>query len=290
MSSIALGWYLFLKPYDYIIKFETNANPGVVEQSIKVRGYGNTNLTILNTNDDNHSILETLRFGDSVHIYNWRIIKKSKTLTQVTVGIKDQNWLRSIMNKLKVPFVSTDFVKSSEKNVLNFMKNLKNHLKDFKITIVGVTDIPEKTLAYIQVRKNQFNKAFGMMENSNFINEELYKNKLELDGPPMLEVIKWDKSNDSLIYNFGSPIKTNQKLPSLNEIKYKKIPSRKALKAIFNGNYINSDRTWYALLEYASENDLQVEELPIEIFYNNPNMGGDPLNWKAEIYMPLKKY
>ena len=28
--------------------------------------------------------------------------------------------------------------------------------------------------------------------------------------------------------------------------------------------------------------------MPLEFFYNNPHYGGDELNWKAEIYMPIK--
>jgi hypothetical protein len=32
-----------------------------------------------------------------------------------------------------------------------------------------------------------------------------------------------------------------------------------------------------------------VEDTPVEVFYNNPNMGGNALTWKAEIYLPLKE-
>ena len=63
--------------------------------------------------------------------------------------------------------------------------------------------------------------------------------------------------------------------------------SVKALKATYNGNYITSDRAWYALLEHAERNAIKVSETPIEVFYNNPNFGGDELQWNAEIFMPL---
>jgi len=61
------------------------------------------------------------------------------------------------------------------------------------------------------------------------------------------------------------------------------------LKAIYNGNYITSDRAWYALLDYAAKNGIAVTGLPIEIFNNNPNMGTNELEWETEIFMPLKE-
>jgi hypothetical protein len=42
-------------------------------------------------------------------------------------------------------------------------------------------------------------------------------------------------------------------------------------------------------LDYAKKEGLEVEETPVEVFYNNPNMGADERNWKAEIYLPLKE-
>ena len=52
---------------------------------------------------------------------------------------------------------------------------------------------------------------------------------------------------------------------------------------------MTSDRAWFALLNYAQNKGIAVEEKPIEVFYNNPNMGGDELSWKTEVYMPIKK-
>ena len=94
--------------------------------------------------------------------------------------------------------------------------------------------------------------------------------------------------NDSLHYNFGMPIIRSERLPMGTEIQYKRIFPKRALKAIYNGNYITSDRAWYALLDYAKNNSLEVDSTLIEVFHNNPNTGGDEENWKAEIYLPLK--
>jgi len=42
-------------------------------------------------------------------------------------------------------------------------------------------------------------------------------------------------------------------------------------------------------MDYAEKNNLEVTGHPLEFFYNNPNMGGNELNWKAEIFMPLQE-
>jgi len=47
-------------------------------------------------------------------------------------------------------------------------------------------------------------------------------------------------------------------------------------------------RAWYALINYAKKNNIEIEKKPVEIFYNNPNFGGNELDWKAEIYLPIK--
>ena len=39
----------------------------------------------------------------------------------------------------------------------------------------------------------------------------------------------------------------------------------------------------------ADQKGIEVEEKPVEIFFNNPNMGGDELKWRADIYMPLSE-
>ena len=127
------------------------------------------------------------------------------------------------------------------------------------------------------------------MRNNSYLSGELIGEKVQLDGPPMIEVTRWDRENDSLHYNLAQPIIKSNQLPIHDEIKYKRLFAKRAIMAEYYGNYITSDRAWYAILDYAKKNGIEVEEKPIEVFYNNPNMGGNELSWKAEIYMPIKE-
>ena len=169
------------------------------------------------------------------------------------------------------------------------MENLKDHTNKIKVTLLGEEDIPSKYLAYVPIKATQFQKAGGMMQNFSYLTNELYTSGVQLDGPPMLEVTQWDMENDSLYYNFGQPIIRSEKLPIGTDIQYKRLFSKRALKAEYNGNYITSDRAWYALLDYAKKHNIEVEPHPVEIFYNNPSTGAAELTWKAEIYMPIKE-
>lgn len=284
---IALLWYLFIKPSDYIVRFEAKTFPGAINQTIKL--WDQTLDTIIPVSQEGDDILhlkQKMKFGDSIHIYDWEIQAITDSTSKVKVGIHDENY--SVLNKIKVPFSDTDFEKRSRKTVLDFMQNLNDHIKNFKVTILGIEEMPTKYLAYVPVKVTQFQKAGGMMENLNYITHTLIQNEVQLDGNPIVQVTKWDMENDSIQYNFGQPIIRSERLPMNTEIQYKRLFSKRALKAEYNGNYITSDRAWYALLNYAKANNIDVEPTPIEIFYNNPNFGGDALQWKAEIYMPIK--
>lgn len=286
--AMFLVWYFFIKTSDYTINFKSNTFPETVNQSIKLWNNGLDNSLGLKEIGDFKHLEQNLTVSDSVHTYEWQITASSDSTSQVTVKITDQNLGNSLSNRLQVPFTKTNFSKGSEERILNFMTILKEHVDNFKITIIGVEAIPEKHLAYIPLEKTQIEKAKGMMENSSFIGQLLTENQIKLDGPPMLEVTNWNREKDSITYNFGYPIQPDQNVPMDTEIKYKKLKKRQGLKAIYNGNYITSDRAWYALVNYANKNDISVEALPIEIFYNNPDMGGNALSWKTEVYLPVK--
>ena len=280
-----LIWYLFIKPYDYLVRFEVKTSPGTVNQMIKI--WNNVlepkgeivqeSLTHLN---------QTLKFNDSIHQYKWTISKVNDSTSLVKVYASDVD--HSLKNKIRIPFSDTDFEKRTRATVTDYTDKLKQHIDRFRVTILGEEDIPSKFVAYTKVSTSQYGKARGMMRDHNYIGGQLVNHQIELDGPPMVEITHWDRAKDSIQFNFCYPIKRSDSLPDLGEIKYKEIKSGKALKAEFNGNYIFSDRAWYVLRDYAEEKGLRVTDAPVEIFYNNPNMGGDELRWKAEIYMPLE--
>lgn len=281
-----LLWYLFLKPHDYQVTFKAKTNPGIVNQAIKLWANG-LESSILIEQKDWQQFTHQLKFNDSTYTYEWNIEALNDSTSKIKVLVTDKD--HSLANKLAIPFSKTDFEKRTTRTVQNLMEVLKEHTERFKVTVIGLEEIPSKYCAYVPFKGKQTEKALQMMRTYSFLNDVMTKNSFELDGPPFIEIVKWKKQQDSIIFNFCYPIIKPDSLPELEDIFFKKIEERKAIKSIYNGNYITSDRAWYTMLEYAKKNNLTVEETPLEIFYNNPNMGGDELNWKAEIYMPLKE-
>lgn len=278
-------WYFFIKSHDYQVTFEVKTFPGEINQIIKTWGTTQEGSKILDEKPISE-LTQQLQFGDSTHIYRWEINAIHDSLSQVRVYANDKDY--SFQNKLNIPFSDTDFEKRTRKTLLDFADKLNEHRKNFKVEVIGEAEIPNTFCACTDVKSTQIGKADGMMRDFPLLTNFLAKNNVPLNGSPFLEVTEWQKGKDSLAFKFCFPIVQSEILPEHPELKYRNFYSKKALKAIYNGNYISSDRAWYVLADYAKNNNIQVSELPIEVFFNNPSMGGNALNWKAEIYLPLK--
>lgn len=284
---LLIAGYLFVYPYDYQVRFEADTTAGTINQSVKLwhRTVGVPGTEVLQK--DLYHLQQQVRAGDSVHLYHWDIEPLSPTRSRVTVRIADRD--HSLMNKLLVPFSDTGVERLSVQYVSKFAADLNDHIDLFRVQIDGEAELPSTFYAYVNLKTSQHGKAGGMMDNYMLLSNVLIDNQVAMNGPPMIIVNQWDRQRDSIDFNFCFPIVRSERLPSHPEIKYQRIFPKKAIKATYNGNYITSDRAWYALLDYAERQGLEVEENPVEVFYNNPNMGGDALQWKAEIYLPLKE-
>jgi effector-binding domain-containing protein len=280
-----LSWYFFIKSHDYQVSFKLKGLPGVINQSVK--GWSNDlgNSRILSS-EDLGEVVQQLSDSSGVYTYVWEIEALSDSLSEVTVYAKDDN--NSIRNKAFIPFSDTYFEKTTRERLLDFAEKFQKHRQAFKVRIDGIEVSPETYTAYVEVNGKQMEKAFGMMKHYTYLSTALSGNQITLNGSPRVEVTYWDRETDSLNFNFCFPVIKSDSLPEYPGVLYKYLPPKRSLKATFNGNYIESDRAWYALIRYAEQNGLEVTGLPMEVFHNNPNMGGEELNWTAEIYMPIK--
>ncbi len=284
---IGLIWYLFLKSYDYTIRFKANTFPGAINQMLKQWDLKAGTIDKTEQNGSIYQLTQEMSFSDSIHRYEWNIQPLTDSTSRVQVNVTDIN--HSFSNKIKVPFSDTDFEKRSRRTVREFMKALNEHINKFKVGIVGKDSIEASYYAYVTVKTKQEEKALGMIKDFPYIIGFLKENNIKQSGIPFLQVTEWNQVADSVTYNFCFPIVYNDSLPKHKEIKYKKNKAIPAIKATYYGNYITSDRAWYRLLDYANKENITVISKPIEYFYHNPNQGGNELSWKAEIFLPLKE-
>ena len=281
-----LLWYLIIKPYDYLVTFKIKTTAGTINQSIKL-----WNTSIENSRPIHQENLKNLTqqiiIKDSTYNYEWSISSLNDSISKVSVYVTDID--HSFANKISIPFGTTDFEKRTQNTITDFIEKLKEHLSKTRVSEVVVDSTRSTYCAFIPMKGLQIEKASGMMQNYSLLTSVLSVENIEMNGTPFVEITNWNTQNDSITYNFCFPVIKSDSLPKDPRIEYKQYNGVKALKAIYNGNYITSDRAWYALLDYAENHDIVVAKKPLEVFYSNPNFGGDELQWKAEIFIPIKE-
>ena len=280
-----LIWLLFLKPYDYVAVVEAKTVPGVVNQMLKTWIKSQKDSELLQEKDGD-LLKQKMVINDSVFMLEYNIGKLHDSLSKIRVGVSLED--PSPGMRLANLFSDSDFEKRSRATILDFNEKLKEHLASFRVRVEGKAILEPSYCAYVTIDSDQLQKAMGMMKNYSLLGGVLLENKIELNGHPFVEVTHWDRSTDRIKYNFCYPILKPDTLPEEGLVFFKEFPGGPAIKATYNGNYISSDRAWYALLEYPEKKGLKVKETPVEIFFNNPNMGGDALKWRADIYLPLE--
>lgn len=280
----ALIWLLFLKPHDFVAVLEAKSVPGTINHTLKTWSRSLEKSDIELVGEMSH-LRQQIRFNDSLFVCQWKLSRKNDSLTQVKVGISIQpnNPFMRIVNL----FSETDFERRARNTVLDFHEKLNEHLASFRVRIDGEASLEPIYCAYIAIESGQLQKALGMMQNYSALSKVLLENQFELNGVPFVEVTHWNPEKEELKYNFCYPIVKNDSLPVNALVSFKQFDGGHYLKATYNGNYISSDRAWYALMDYAKQQGFEIEEKPVEIFFNNPNMGGKELDWRADIYMPL---
>ncbi|MBO0590732.1 GyrI-like domain-containing protein [Cellulophaga sp. E16_2] len=287
LSIISIGgliWYLFIKPYDYLVRFKTNTNVGVINQALKAWSNSYTDSKI-QFSDNLNMLSQQIDLGEDTYTYEWIIEPTTDSTSFVKAYATDTK--NSLINKLKIPFTETTIEKKVKENISEFNTYLIEHLKNFKVGTVVQEKLPSKYVAYVSIKTTQNKKVGGMMKNHPYLDNIMATNKIKPDGLPFIEVTYWNTKNDSIYYDFCYPIIKEDRLPYFKDIKYRRFEGGNMLKTEYNGNYITSDRAWYKLMNTAKSKNISVKKLPIEVFYTNPNFGGNELEWKAEIFMPI---
>lgn len=283
---IVLSWYLFMMPYDFKVTFTARALPGTINQTLKLWDKSLDNASILNQSSIN-SVEQQLVNGDYVYKINWEINLINDSTSKVIAYISEPG--HSIYNKIRIPFQDTRIEQISQDHVKTFYNRIKEHLGFIKVKIDGMSETDRTFCVYTSVETSQIGKAKGMMHNYPLLTTFIADHNIQPNGLPIVEITDWEMNTDQLKFNFCFPIIKTDSLPKSNFVDYKWLEPVKAIKAVYNGNYITSDRAWYELLHYADKNGIEVEKKPIEVYYNNPNLGANEKEWQTDIYLPIKE-
>lgn len=281
-----LLFYLFIKPSEFEVNLKARTVPGDVIETIRIWNRSLNEAHIVEV-DSFNSVSQTIVWKTRRYNYKWKFINLNDSLTHVNVQISEPG--RTFINKFLVPFTDQNIEKDAEEIVTAFYEVLKTHLKITKVKVIGEVEMDSSFCVCRRFETDQLDKANGMMRDYPLLTSFINDFGLKLDGPPIVKVLQWDHNNGLLKFDFCFPIIKADSLPTVEGLVYLKIEKTKALKAEYYGNYITSDRAWYALVQYADENGYKTDRLPIEYFYDNPNLGMNEIKWKAEVYLSIYK-
>ncbi len=291
---IGLSWFLFIKEFDHQFRFETKYGPGTAYKEIlDIDKFSaddpNSNVQILEK-EPFKNIIQKVDLKNGNHlILDWNFDFVNDSVTQVTVHTFDKKY--SLQNRLEIlnPFAKNDNIAKLKSDLNAINTKINAHQNYYKITLKETASNPASNCVCITSSSTVEKKAMAMMSTIDKLEDFIENYELQLDGFPMLKVTSWNLETNQITFDFCFPIATKDDLTAVGNIQFKPIEARESLKAVFNGNYRLSHLTWLDLLEKAKREDIEVENLPLEVFYSNPRMGGEAIEWKAAVFMPLKK-
>ncbi len=289
---IALGvWYFFIKGYNYQVSFVISQPQGIIYDNLNQWNdgidYEDTIVTTLER-EPFSKVVQHYKFGDSTFKIKWNLKMIDPNTTKVTAKIKNEQ--NSIIQNLLILLPDNHFKAKSISTVKKFAESSKKVAKRYKLNDIKNGSVPAQHCLYIHVKSKASEKAPAMLNNIFYAMNYIKGNdSIQLTSHPFLEVTKWDIEKDSLEFDFCFPINKMDRYPELpSKVKIKQTEERKALMTNFNGNYELSDRAWYQLADYARYNGIKTTNLPVEIFQNDPHSATNPLEWVAEVFLPIE--
>jgi effector-binding domain-containing protein len=284
-AALGLLWYLFLRPFEFQVNFTSRTLPGDVIQTIRVWDRSNKSVEVLAV-DSLFGVRQKVSHNGREYLYDWRFRAVDDSLTNVKIRISEPG--NQLRNKLLVPFSKPQIEKDAEEVARKFYSILSDHLRITRVRVLGESQTKSSFCVCKNLETTQAEKAHGMMSVYGILTSFVANSNLQPNGPPIVRIRKWNHSKGKLNYDFCFPIVKREGLPKSDSLTYQEFLREKAIKAIYNGNYITSDRAWYELNAFAEREGKEINGLPIEYFYNNPNLGFGEENWKAEVYLPIK--
>jgi hypothetical protein len=284
-AFLVFAWYLFVRKFEFEVNFSAKTLPGDIIQSIRIWDNTLEDAQVANV-DSLTTLKQKIHWNNRTYEYTWNFNVLNDSTTQVNIAISEPG--RSIRNKLLIPFTNQPIEMDAKEIVDKFYGILKAHLEITDVKVFGEGESPSAFCVCRTLKTEQTKKAYGMMKQYPLLTSFISQFNLKPTGPPIVKVREWSHTSGTLDFDFCFPIEKPQFLPTSDSVTYQEVKSEKALKAVYHGNYITSDRAWYELIRFAQQNDLEIAGQPIEYFHNNPNLGLNERQWKAEIYLPIK--
>lgn len=284
---IVIIWFSFIKTYDHQIEFEVNLPKGSIYHMI----LDSNNWDRENVKTKNKSlytsIVQTLEIENKPFQVLWQFENLNDTSSTVKLYFKNKN--QSLRERYKSLFNQSQNLDSLVEISKYFKEKAQNFSDLFSIKIEGIDTVSATAYMYVEHKTKRAEKARDMINSDALLFRKNQDSLVIKNGKTFVKVKNWKTESDSIIFRYAFPVKNQKTYPTDRYVKADTLESQKALKAIFYGNYSISDQAWLALYHYAERKGIKLELSPIEIYYNNPMLGGDDKKWKTQVYMPIKE-
>jgi len=278
-------YYFFIRSFEYEVRFKSNTLPGDLIETIRIWNKSLDEASILEV-DSFSAVTQTVVVEERVYTFLWNFKLLNDSVSQVSVRVSEKG--NAFINKLLIPVSEQPIERHAEQMIRNFYNVLKVHLEITRVRIVGEVTMDSSFCICRSMETSQPEKAYGMMQDFPVLTSFIQEFGLVSKGAPAVRVRYWNHGSGMLKFDFCFPIIWQDSLPLFDSFFYTYIGGGKALRAEYYGNYITSDRAWYVLIHYANRNNFVITGLPIEYFHNNPNLGLNETEWKADVYIPVK--
>ncbi len=284
---VIIIWFSFFKTYDHQIEFEVNIPKGSIYHMIS---------DINNWEDKNikteHKILfesihQTTEINQKPFELLWQFENLNDTNARVKLYFKNKQ--HSLAERYKSLFNKSENLDSLVKVSKRFKHKAQNFSDFFSIVIYGIDTINPTAYLYVKHRTKRANKAKEMINSNALLFQKNRDSLVTKTGKTFVKVNHWQPETDSISFRYAFPVLSQKTYPVDKLVKADSLKPQKALKAIFNGNYRISDQAWLAMYHYAKRKGIKLDLSPVEIYYNNPMLGGNDKNWRTDIYMPIKE-
>jgi len=106
----------------------------------------------------------------------------------------------------------------------------------------------------------------------------------QMTGPPFAIWYKWEGD----VFEFDNCIPVATAIPGNDVIKNITTYAGKTVSVSHTGAYETTHHSWAALQEYVTNNNLETNGEPYEVYLTNPQEEPNPDNWITELYWPIK--
>ncbi len=157
---------------------------------------------------------------------------------------------------------------------------------------VDITEVNTPVVSYVGITSTSLNTndmdALNAVMAKSFtqIANDLNKAKVQITGPALGIVTRWDDATHEMDLISGFPVDDNAKVPAKYTIQ--QIAAGKAVKAIHRGDYAHTDKTHEQIGRYIEMKKLLITGEPWEFYLTDPMIEKDTAAWVTEVYYPVQ--